>query len=508
MTQTNSLIVLINSMTKAEKKSFMIYALQSKGNKSYLYLFDLINKLHIRDADKLKKEFSKHRSPRSFGTAAKYLYKIVLEIQVSLRQNHDSTFSLYNQLLSVRVLREKSMNMEALNMIVNVIKEAKKIENHFVLLIAQRMELEIYMTLHFNNTTEKALLNKHFQINQSINTIRKINEQTSLYELLKYRMLYKGNARSAKQKQDLNDLVFSEMSIVASSHSETFEIRKMHQLFQANYLIATGDYTSAIHSFYELNKVFENNQNLWAKPPVYYLSVLEGTLESLHSIKNYSGMLYFVDKLRKLKSTSAHFNADVQCVCFQYELFPLLDSGDFKGAEKLLKLYNKLYEKRSMLSLSRQAELLLYAALVYLENNQILQAKKSISQIFFKSKMYVHIPIYRTIRLVNLMIYYEMKDFDLINSEIRSLKRDISDYEKSYKTERMIMTVISKLLFSIRLGNRNELWEKITLQLNTIQQDKFERQVLRIFDFTAWIEAKVRNVPLTYVLKQKYDNAH
>jgi hypothetical protein len=99
-------------------------------------------------------------------------------------------------------------------------------------------------------------------------------------------MIYNGSVRSAKQKKNLNDLVFSEMSIVASTHTETFEIRKMHQLFQANYLIAIGDYKSALHSFYELNKVFENNKHLWANPPIYYVLVLEGILKSLHIIKD------------------------------------------------------------------------------------------------------------------------------------------------------------------------------------------------------------------------------
>jgi hypothetical protein len=504
MTQTESLIVLISSMTKAEKKSFMIYASQSEGIKGYLTLFHLINKQQIHESNRLKSEFAKHLPNCSFDTAVKYLYKVSLDILVALRQNHDNNYALFNKVLAAKVLYEKSMHGEALRMIAKIMKEAKAMENNFVLLIAQRMELEIQLAQNFNNVSEKMLMNKHFQVNQTMNTLRKINEQSALYELLKYRMVHKGNVRSAKQKQDLNDLVFSEMSIVASSRTETFEIHKMHQLFQANYLIATGDYASALHSFYELNKVFENNRNLWANPPVYYLSVLEGVLESLHSIKDYNGMHYFIDKLKKLKSSSAHFNADTTCLTFQYELFPLLDSGNFKEAAKLIKIYELLYEKRNMLSLTRQAELFLYTALVHLENNKPQLAKKSINQIFFKGKMFFHIPLYRTIRLVNLMIYYEMKDFDLIQSELRSLKRDIADFDKSYKTERIVMSVISRQPLFRSPDKRIEFWNKLLPELTIIQNDKFEKQVLRLFDFTAWIESKICNIPLAQVLKLKY----
>jgi len=56
------------------------------------------------------------------------------------------------------------------------------------------------------------------------------------------------------------------MSIVASSNIDSFEIKELHQLFQANYLISVGDYKSALHSFYELNSLLENNKHLWSTP--------------------------------------------------------------------------------------------------------------------------------------------------------------------------------------------------------------------------------------------------
>ena len=62
-------------------------------------------------------------------------------------------------------------------------------------------------------------------------------EQSSLYENLKHRIGLKGNIRSQKHKDELNDLVYSEISIVASMNLDNFEISKLHQLFQSNYLI-------------------------------------------------------------------------------------------------------------------------------------------------------------------------------------------------------------------------------------------------------------------------------
>lgn len=83
----------------------------------------------------------------------------------------------------------------------------------------------------------------------------------------------------------MNDLMVNELYIAASSDSErNFELTRNHKLFQASYLMGVGDYGSALNSYKELNELFEENQQFWANPPIYYLSVLEGVLDSLRSI--------------------------------------------------------------------------------------------------------------------------------------------------------------------------------------------------------------------------------
>jgi hypothetical protein len=74
------------------------------------------------------------------------------------------------------------------------------------LLIASRLELEYLLALNFPQIDEKLLLNKQFRINEVMRITQKINQQSALYELLKHRVLHKGNIRSEQQKNELNDL--------------------------------------------------------------------------------------------------------------------------------------------------------------------------------------------------------------------------------------------------------------------------------------------------------------
>ena len=67
-------------------------------------------------------------------------------------------------------------------------------------------------------------------------------------------------------------------------------------------------------TFYELNKLFEQNIDLWSSPPADYLSSLEGILDSLRAIKRYDEMPFFIEKTGLSNSCFLIVNACVKFV--------------------------------------------------------------------------------------------------------------------------------------------------------------------------------------------------
>jgi hypothetical protein len=508
MTKLQSLLLLIHSMTLSEKKAFRIKSNRKITVPDYLILYDTIEKSREKDMPSLRNEFLGKKPGASFETTVRYLYELLLESMLELRKEQDSFFYLFNKILKARILFEKSLFDECFELLNYVIAHAEKYENYHALLLASRLELEYLLALNFPNISEKELLKKQFKLNEILKYLRKINEQSSLYEMLKHRVIYKGYARSQKQKDELNDLVFSEISIVASLNLDNFEISKLHQLFQSNYLISVGDYKSALNSYVELNNLFEENKHLWSNPPVYYMHTLEGVLESLRSIHNYEGMTHFINQLKAIESQSAGFTINLTCIIYLYELFPFLDRGDFVSSMSLMNKYKEtLYDKLFTLNRARQAELCLYTALVYFGHAEFQKAHKFLNQIILRGKNYYYLPLYRTIRLVNLIILYKMRDFELIQYEIRSMKRDFNYTGKDYKIERLLFKFLTKELPAVAM-KRQQLLDKTLKEFNEIQKDVFEMQILRIFDFTAWVESLIRKAPLSEVLNLRIEAYH
>jgi hypothetical protein len=48
--------------------------------------------------------------------------------------------------------------------------------------------------------------------------------------------------------------------------------------------------------------------------------------------------------------------------------------------------------------------------------------------------------------------------------------------------------------------DREKLWQQYRKEITLIRQDKYEKQLLKTFDFTAWIESRLTGTPLREIL--------
>jgi len=499
MKKINSVITLIGSLTKSEKKHFSLQVVKENNDKDYLVIYDIIVKKNIRDGEEVKKEFGRQRPDASFEIALQYLYEKMLDSLLILRKKRDVCYDMYQNISKAKMLYERSLFHECFELLDATIQQAETYENYEIIMIATKLELEYLLRLNFPDISEQALYHKHFVQNEALKKIRKITEQNSLFNLLKYRLAHKGFTRTEKEKQDMNDLIVRELHIAASTDSEhNFEITKNHKLFQASYLMSVGEYRTALNIFMELSKLFEENPHFWANPPIYYLYVLEGVLDSLRSVGDYDDMPYFLSKLEKLATNySFEFRVNTSCLLFQYELFRYLDKGDFAQCNKIIEKYrDTLFDKESWLNPMRQSELLLYTAIVFIGNKNYKPAMRYINRMILNHNI-DYLPLMRTMRLVRLIAYYEMGEFDWISYETRSIKRELSvKKEKSFLTEHTILWFLNKRNLPVLKKDREAMYGKLLPTIKKLQEDKYENQLLRIFDFTAWIESKILKIDL------------
>ncbi len=494
MKKINSLILLINSLSKAEKKSIYLHSNLTKGKKIYMELFSLIEKDKITDSVELQSEFNREFSNASFHPVASYLYDFVLNVLARIKTNQDKEFALYQKILTAKVLEERNLDTEYYDMIQQLKEEAFEINNYNLLLIVRRMELDFLRTNEFYNISEKDLLHKQHKANDTLKILRQTNEQSSLYELLLLRIQQTHPLELKHQQQFLNDLVVSEISLVSNLNRNVFEIQKLHQLFQAQYLIFVGDYKSALNSFVELDKLFNENKSQWNNPPLYYAKVLEGILMSLRGIKAYEQMKYFLEKLKSLEHSSVSFQTEIACVRFIYTIAPLLEREQYLECKKEIENFKKdLISKIDLLNPHRYLQLSLYLSIIYLHNKSLEKARRQMTQII-NGDSYTGLSLFKPIQLINLVIHHELGDVDIITSRVRSIKRKNKLQKTNSRLEDVFFHFLSLDLLTLSQNKKNSLKNKIEIELKIIDFTGDDKRLASIFDFKEWMLRQIEKV--------------
>lgn len=512
MRKIDTLIVLIDSLTKAEKKQISVLLGGACRGRDYKVLYDIVAKDKEPSGDKVKKLFKAQRPEASFDATVQYLYEKIIETLLAIHNSADPTAELLNELRKVRLLYSKSLYNEACERLESIIKDAQEHQCYSVLLIAEKMELEYLQRFHYAGMKEKDLFHKHFAIERTLNSLQDTTKQSMILNMLQYRMTrIQTSIRSARELAWLNDLILRESTLATTSALEkNFELSCNHKLFQANYLIAIGNHKSALEVFAELYRLFEENKRFWANPPVRYVAVLEGILDCLRSEGRYDSMPLYVNKLENLsKFSSSEFRANTECIVFQYRLFPLLDKGEFEECRKVISaMETDLGEMERSLSPIRKSELFLYKSLVYIGCEDYKSARSLIGRAMMDDSVRF-LPLMKTIRLCRLLVYYELGEYELLKSESKSVMRKLSSSkENAYKTEKFVLWFINSARIPPLSADRITMLEKLSPRIDEIINDKYERQLLNIFDFIAWIRSKILKIKLSDAIRHSVKDIH
>ena len=504
MNKLNTLYILINSLSKAEKRFFKLYSGLHQGDKVYVFLYELLEK--NTPAQEVYSLFVEKYKNESFEMAVKHLYRVILSCLVHLRDKEDVQDEIFKHISKAAILFERELYDEAFLELDSAKKLAIKFDNDPLLLLIRRTDLKYRSSLCFENMSEKQLVNKQMKINEVTKYSRSINLHLQLYDILKHRIIHQGYARSEKQKDNLNDLVLSELSLIANNSYKSFEAEKLHLHFQALYYLNSGNYKASIRYYRELIDLFDENKDLIQNPPIYYLSAITGILDTLKATHLYDGMSFFTAKLEELEQGqyATEFIFSVKTLIFQYNLSYYINTGNFDDALKYMDSDGKsLLTKASLLGLDAQLKLYMSCTVLYLYLGNLSEARGIMKKILGSGKVFYSLPSFKTARLINLILQAELGNYELIQNEINSIKRAIHSEKQVFTTEKIVFRFTLAYPLPVYEKTRMQLWSQFKKAFAAIENDKYEQNLLQTFDFLSFIESKLTRIPLKEVLKVK-----
>lgn len=488
MAKADMLGRLVNTLTKAEKRYFRLYSSMQQGNKDYVNLFDLLDKHSFSGPAAAKAAFQQQYAGSSYDVSGKYLYKVLLDCLLHMRLQREP---LVAGVLKAEILVERSLYEDALKQLQKTTEQADMRAQWILSLWGRQQEMQLMQLLNFPEITESELKEKQVALFTTTQQLARCHEQQALYEQLRYQWLYSGPARSVAERQALDELAAREALVNADP--------KIHLLFQAHYFLLSGEYTTALQYFYESAPLYE--------APADQLLVIEGILYSLRAARRYKELLVFLDKVVRFKATSSYFGVMISRLLFIYSPALYIDGGEFhKALARHQEVFPDLQPHLHLLTLMQRAEIYLSRALVYLGDGDINNAHNMLDQVLQQSSLYSPLPLYRTFRLVHLLIQYELGNYEYIRYETRAFRRYLRpDNKRAFLLERTMIKFLSAGELPPVMAQRTALWKKLQGVFQQIRQDPYEKHQLQWFDFAAWTESRILRKPLQEILREKFE---
>lgn len=483
MKKIDSLILLINALSKSEKKALYQQAGENPTQKAYMKLFDIIDKKNITNIENIKKNYAKYYPISSLVPEANYLYQHILSTLATLSIKKKCKHNLYYKIIQANILKEKHLMDEHFQMLDEVIEESESTEDYSVSSLAQRIKLDSMRQENFLDISENTLIKEHLRLKGYLNVLNQINRQSELYELMVFYTSRKSDTKI------FDDLAITEITFVNNLRRNLFEIQKKHLLFQGIYLLCKDNYQAANNIYKEANELFASHKSFLNNPPSDYMQFIENVLKKCNENRQYSEMEYYLNILEGLKCYTAEFNAEIECIIFTNKAEYYIHINDKKKIKNLINYYNDTDAILKYLTPYRKIQFILELSLLYMKINEHKQAKKILYDIV-KDHNYQSFFLYRPCILLYYISIYELQEYDFLEYSIRSARRKLKNNKGVSKIEEILYEFFTKDIHKLSQPDKKKYLEDLCKQIDT-PQNISDHLTMKIFDFRNWILSHV-----------------
>jgi hypothetical protein len=478
---------LIKSLTKTEKRYFKLYTQFQKGDKTYLKLFQILDQQKTSSEKNItEKFFAKHESA-NFPAVKKYLFDQLIASLKSygsykdLDSDHTDLIETY-KLLHYKGLHGQSESL--LRKIKTITLQDDAFIRHFYVLLLE------YLREMFHSE-DSGVDRVHRILEEKKRTLDIINNYTLVGDLFSYQRLYlrkKLYCRTKKERDELTRLMAPVL--------ETKESDMMSRTALAMRSMGLCDYYTAIgkpQKAFEVSKVFlELRKNSGDK--IDTTTISEYLQHLILSIRNgiYEGFEENMGKFRTMIYTVRNkqkfmmgYERWYNCAFIYYnrrgeftKALAFADSekatmarvgNDLSIKSKITLWYFTAYNSYSMADFRSSLKLI----------QKILNATNDGMEEFSFAK------------LLMMFIHYDLKNYELLEYQVRSYHRLMQKTERLYSCEKIMLDFFKNVSGADSKKLRQEKIKELQKKVIAIYRTPYERGFSFYFDLHSWIQSQL-----------------
>ncbi|MBE7442851.1 MAG: hypothetical protein KFKLKKLM_00552 [Flavobacteriales bacterium] len=508
MKPSTELFQLIKSLSKSEKRYFKLSSSLQSGEKNYLKLFEAIELQNEYNEEAIKEQFKAETFIKHLPSEKNHLYNLILKSLRGFYADNSAASILQEQLRNIELLYNKALYKECSKYIAKAKTIAYNFEKYYFLLDLINWEKKLVEEGYHRGVFEADLNKLVDEETDCIEKLRNIAEYQMLYSQINAVMRKGGYTRNPEEaelvKKISNHPLISEKNTALTLKAATacFSIKAMCY-------IANGDYNSAFSHLQKVLKIMESNAFIMKELPKRYIKALNSITYAYLNNNDIENCLLYVDKIKALSNQPGFESIDIQLDLFSLpnnaELLAYCYSGEYKKAiEEVIPKTLEGIEKYEG-KLSNESVLLLYYNIsrVYFSAGEYKLALKYNNIVLNSNEPILRQDVFTFARLVNLIIHFELGNYDLLEYTIKSTKRFVDKNQRNYQFENVFLKNIKKVVRAKNPDDTTKLFYQFKTDLVKVMEDQYELAASRYFDFMTWLDTKIHKKSYADLLKTK-----
>ncbi len=500
----SDLVLLVNSLSKGEKRKFRMTSQQTSAPKLYVKLFD-----HIIKHGGLERELALRQIPEikrsQYANVKANLYTQILRCLREIHREGYSEIKARELFDFAKVLYARGQYKQSLRMIAKVKSLCDRIQNSPLRYLAISFEKQIE-SQHVTGSMSHKALELSVESSRLLSTLSTRN-QLSNSSLLLYGMYLEQGF--AKNQRDIAVLEAFRREHVPVLEENELDFYERLYYYQGNvwYYLMMHNFSLVYRNSVKWVALFDEFPDLKIPARSIYIKGLHNVLNALFmltEIERFQEYLSMLEEMRDidLKQLSLNERSQLDLFILTHRLNQVFLTMDYQKGIELARLAEEQMKNNELWDLNRRMTLHYKIACIYFGANRLDDCLTHLVVITQKRFKNFKNDIQCFALILQLIAHYDREDVYVIDSQIRSLYRFLLHTEELQQVQKEIVSFLRALSY-ISPDKLAEAFSKLKSKLELLEEDRLERRAFLYLDIISWLDSKLLGVSMEEAIRRR-----
>lgn len=506
MLKNDSLLRLINSMSKSEKRNFKLITHKTGvKDKLYVKLFDHLDKYGKFDEELILKKIPNIKK-RQFSNLKAVLSKQILRSLRDINKEEYPEIKARERFDFAKVLYAKGQYRASLEMLQIVKKMASDI---------QLKPLE-YLAINFEKVIEsqhvtKSMSSKAYLLAKESNTIIDnlivTNELSNLSLLLYARYLENGYVKNEKEYNELHKYFHSLMPVFELEDLDFYQKLNLYQSYVWFHHMSQ-DFANYYRYAQKWVSLFDENPQMKIPATTLYIKALHNVLNAMFMAgkrKMFKGAFLTLMQFNNDEALKLSVNEEGQLRLFKYihGINSIFMSANYEYGVSFVKDLEKTMQKENHLWDNSRIMVFNYKiACIYFGNGDLDSTITYLNKVEDSYQPRLKVDIQCFSRVLNLIAHYDLGNEILVSYKIKSVFRFLLKMGELEKVHTEIFRFVRRTP-RMRKATIIREFKQLRAKLIDIEKERFEKRPFLYLDIISWLDSKIKKVSVVEAIQAR-----